>query len=340
MIMGHNGEQLPSTMKAVRYHVNGPPEVLRVEDVPVPQPGPNEVVIKVAYAGVNVVDSHIRGTGMPQLKVPLPATPGKDASGTVAEVGSEVKHFKIGDRVFVIMHELRSSGAYAEYFKAFEPEVHYLPDHYTFQEGASIGTACYTALKAMYIAGEAKPGQSILIHGASGQVGLACVQFAVAEGMNVFGTASTKEGTERVLQSGAHFCFDHSKENYVQQVRDNIGPKGFDLIIEMVASTNLQSDLELIGRPRKRIVLVGSKPTSIAINCLTLMMKAAIITGVRVSETTPEEWRTMKKLLEKGVNEGYVRPFVGPEYPLDHAVKVHHELLLMTGSHGKTLVRP
>jgi len=192
-------------MKAVYVREFGGPEVLKVEtDVPVPTISETQVLIRVGSAGVNPVDTYIR-MGLFANLPSLPYIPGRDGSGTVEKVGAKVTTTKVGDRVFFS----GASGSYAEFVACESHSVFRLADRLSFAQGAALGVPYFTAHRALFIKGKAKAGERVLVHGASGAVGLAACQMARAHGMTVVGTAGTPQGMELVKSNGAHLVFNH-----------------------------------------------------------------------------------------------------------------------------------
>src|SRR5277367_5910459 len=186
-------------MKAIQVHQFGGPEVLQFEEVATPRPGPGQVLVRVHAAGVNPYDTYMRA-GTYAIKPPLPYTPGSDAAGVVESVGNGVTKVKAGDRVYTAKTQ---SGAYAEYALALESQVYRLPDNTSFAQGAALWVPYGTAFTALHHHGNAKAGETVLVHGASGGVGSAAVQFARAQGLTVMGTASTDKGRDMVKKEGA-----------------------------------------------------------------------------------------------------------------------------------------
>ena len=178
-------------MKAIRVHEFGGPEVLKLEDVPDLQAGAGQVVVRVKAAGVNPYDTYMR-QGTYAIKPPLPYTPGSDAAGTVDSVGEGVEGFAPGDRVYV---GGTLTGAYAEQTLAEAWQVHPLPPNVTFAQGAGVNVPYATAYRALWQIARAQAGETVLIHGASGGVGVAGVQLARAAGLTVIGTGGTERGT-------------------------------------------------------------------------------------------------------------------------------------------------
>src|ERR1019366_559857 len=169
-------------MKAIRVHEFGGPEVMKLEDVPDLQPGPSQVVVRIHATGVNPVEAYFRSGSYPQKPI-LPYTPGTDAGDVVMAVGSGVKGVKAGDRVYP---SGPNSGTYAEQVLCGEAQVYRLPDTVSFEQGAAMGVPYGTAYRGLFQRAEAKPAETVLVHGASGGVGSAAVQLARAAGMTVF----------------------------------------------------------------------------------------------------------------------------------------------------------
>ncbi|HYL65274.1 MAG TPA: NADPH:quinone reductase, partial [Candidatus Methylomirabilis sp.] len=193
-------------MKAIRVHQFGGPEVLKLDEIPTPKPGAGQVLVRVHAAGVNPYDTYMRA-GTYAVKPPLPYTPGSDAAGTIEAVGDGVKNVKVGERVYTAK---TVSGAYAEYAVALEEQVHPLPQKISFAQGSGVWVPYGTAYHALHHSAEARAGETVLIHGASGGVGSAAAQMARAMGLAVFGTAGTQKGLDLAKREGAHQVFDHS----------------------------------------------------------------------------------------------------------------------------------
>lgn len=244
--------ETPDTMKSVRYHCYGSADVLRLENVQIPEPEADEVLVRVYAASVNPLDWHyMRGT--PYLMrlgsgIGAPSDPklGVDFSGTVEAVGSNVTRFRPGDRVFG-----GASGAFSEYVKVNENRAIALkPNNISFEAGASVAIAGITALQALRDAGQLQAGQSVLINGASGGVGTFAVQIAKAIGAEVTGVCSTSN-VELVRSLGADFVIDYRNQNFTQL------DKRYDLIVDMVGNHSLV-DLRGVLEPEGTLVMVGS----------------------------------------------------------------------------------
>ena len=269
-------------MKAIRVHEFGGPEVLRLEEVADPQPGEGEVLVRVRAAGVNPVDTYIRSGGH-AIKPSLPYTPGLDAAGVVEAVGEGVTRVAAGDRVYTAG---TVSGAYAELAVCKESQVYRLPERVSFAQGAGVFTPYATAYRALFNRGQGKAGESVLVHGASGGVGTAAVQFARAAGFKVIGTGGTEEGRRLVAEQGAHHVLDHRAPDYLEQLKTLTGGEGVDIILEMLSNVNLGKDLDVLTKGG-RVVVVGSRG-AVEINPRALMMRDASIHGLTLFNETPQ----------------------------------------------------
>jgi NADPH2:quinone reductase len=319
-------------MKAIRVHEFGPPAVMKLEDVPEPQAGPNQVVVAVKAAGINPVDTYIRA-GTYAKKPGLPYTPGFDAAGIVDSVGAGVQRFKPGDRVY-INHNV--SGAYAQKTLCGESSVFALPERLTFAQGAGVWVPYATALYALHDVAKALPGETVLVHGASGGVGNAGVQIARALGMRIIGSAGTPQGLSLVTKLGA-VALDHHHPEFVNQVAAATDGRGPEVILEMLANVNLAKDLAMVAR-RGRIVVIGNRGT-IEINPRDAMAKAASIHGMMLLNITPEETSRLSAALAAGLENGTLTPIAGREFPLAEAWRAH-EAVLAPGALGKIVLIP
>lgn len=320
-------------MKAIQVHRFGGPEVLELHEIPTPKPGTGQILVRVRAAGVNPYDTYMRN-GTYAVKPQLPYTPGSDAAGTVEAAGDGVKKVRAGDRVYTAK---TLSGAYAEYVLADESQVYRLPEKISFAQGAGLWVPYGTAYTALHHHAKALAGETILIHGASGGVGLAAVQFARAEGLTVIGTAGTQRGLELVKKEGAHHAFDHSRAGYSEEILKVTGGKGIDLILEMLANVNLATDLKLLAF-RGRVIVIGNRG-EITINPRELMARRASVRGFTLWAATEAESAEIHAAIAAGLENGTLRPIVGKELPLKDA-PVAHQDVLAPGAFGKIVLVP
>jgi len=320
-------------MKAIVVHEFGGPEVLKFEEVSTPRPGTGQVLVRICAAGVNPYDTYMRN-GTYAIKPPLPYTPGSDGAGVIEAVGEAVKSVKPGDRVYVAT---TVSGAYAEYALAMERQVHPLPENVTYAQGAGVWVPYGTAYHALYQRTQARAGETVLIHGASGGVGIAAVQIARAIGLIVLGTASTEKGRDLVRREGANHVFDHANPEYLEQILKATGGRGVDLILEMLANVNLGHDLKLLAF-HGRVIVIGSRG-DVTITPRDLMLRRASVQAFTLWGITEAEESEIHAGIIAGLANGTLRPIVGKELPLAEAVRAHKEVL-EPGAFGKIVLVP
>jgi NADPH2:quinone reductase len=320
-------------MKAIQVPRFGGPEVLELNDISTPKPGPGQILVRVRAAGVNPYDTYMRN-GMYPIKPPLPYIPGSDAAGTVEAVGEDVKKVKPGDRVYTAK---TITGAYAEYALADESQVYPLPDKISFSQGAGLWVPYGTAYTALRHHADARAGETLLVHGASGGVGIAAVQWARAQGMTMIGTAGTPRGLELVKKEGAHHAFDHTKPGYTEEIMKVTSGRGVDVILEMLANVNLATDLKLMAL-RGRTIVIGNRG-EVTINPRELMSRRASIRAFTLWAATDAESVEIHAAIAAGLENGTLRPIVGKELPLKDAAHAHQDVLA-PGAFGKIVLVP
>jgi len=316
-------------MKAIRVHEFGGPGNMRIEEIDVPRPGPRQLVIDVKAAGINPIDTYIRSGSYAKKKPALPYTPGFDAAGIVATIGAEIRRFKEGDRVYI---NGNVTGAYAEKTLCDEENVFSLPDHLTFAQGSGIWVPYATAHQAIFHVSHARAGETLMVHGASGGVGSACLQTGRALGLRVIGTAGSDSGLQMIREQGAHAALHHHAKDLTTQVLNVTEGRGPDIIFEMLANVNLTRDLGMVAH-RGRIVIIGNRGT-IEINPRDAMNKDAAILGMLLLNATPDEILRIRAGLAAGLENKTLNPIVGRTFTLDEAPRAH-EAVLAPGALGK-----
>jgi NADPH2:quinone reductase len=261
------------------------------------------------------------------VKPPLPYTPGSDAAGVVQAVGEGVTSVSVGDRVYVARSV---SGTYAELVLATAAQVHPLPERVSFAQGAGVFVPYATACRALRQIARARAGETVLVHGASGGVGIASVQFARALGLRVIGTAGTDAGRELAKREGADVVLDHHDPSY----REGLVA---DVILEMLANVNLGHDLKMLA-PHGRVVVIGSRG-DVTITPRDLMSRDGSIHAMLLWNISPEDERELHAFIQAGLEDGTLRPIVGKEMPLSDAARAH-EAVLAPGAFGKIVLVP
>ena len=358
---------VPTHMNAIVVTEFGGPEVLTVHRVPMPDLSPGQVLVRVHAAGVNPVETYKR-SGKYAALPDLPWTPGKDGAGVVVKIcdlgrgagdgdaASASASASDGATASTIQKSRRSTGdgsvrvgarvwlsgsltgTYAQYCVCALDQIHPLPDSCDSAQGAAVGVAYRTAYRALHIRAKAKAGQIVLVHGASGGVGSAAVQLARAHGCRVFGTAGTEEGMKVVRDQGAERVFNHRAPGYMEEVLAAAGGSagGVDIVLEMLANVNLNSDLKVLARGG--VVAVIGNRGNVEINPRLLMQREGSVIGVLGG--TPEEHAQCHAGISAGLRCGAIVPVVStPAFLLDKASEAHRMVMDPSqGSAGKIVL--
>jgi NADPH:quinone reductase len=324
-------------MRAILVREYGGPEVLRVEEGPdPPSAAPGQAVVRIRAAGVNPVDVYIHGGGYAR-KPPLPYTPGFDGAGEIESVGVGVKGFAAGDRVYVAGPgaTVAGAGTYAERALCSASQLHPLPARTSFAQGAALGVPYATAYRALFQRAAARRGDTVLVHGATGGVGIAAVQLAHAAGMKTIGTGGTERGLEAVRENGADVTVRHDQPGYLDAIAAAAGAKGIDVVIEMAAHLNLDKDLALLAK-HGRIVVVGNRGRA-DIDARQAMGRDAAILGMTLFNVSEPDLAAIHAALVSGLADGSLNPLVGRELPL-HEAAAAHRAVMEPGAFGKIVL--
>jgi NADPH2:quinone reductase len=319
------------TMKAIRVHEFGGPEVMRLEEVSDLRPGPGQVVVAVKAVGVNPVDVYIRSGGYAK-RPDLPYTPGMDSAGVVSMVGEGVTGLAVGDRVYTAG---TITGAYAEQALCSEFQVHPLPEHVTYQQGAAMGVPYGIAYRSLFNRAFAKAGETVLVHGATGGVGLAAIQLARAAGLRVIATWGTEKGMKLVREQGAHHAVNHKAADHFREIVAANGGRGVDVILEMLANVNLGNDLKILDQGG-RVVVIGSRGT-VEIDPRDAMGRDATILGISLFNASEHELAGIHAALVAGLDNGTLRPVIGREMQLADASQAH-KAVMEPAAYGKIVL--
>jgi NADPH2:quinone reductase len=318
-------------MKAIVVDDFGQENVLRIKELEPFSPGPGQVVVKIVASGVNPVDCYIR-SGMYANKPSLPYTPGNDGAGIVMELGMGVSSVKKGDRVFLTGS---LTGTYAESAICAENQIHPLPDHVSFEAAACLGTPYSTAYRALIQKAKPQPGEWLLVHGATGGVGLAAVQIAKSIELPIIATGGTKEGRLLLREQGVEFVLDHNSGAYLDSIIEITKGAGANIVLEMLANVNLEKDLKILSQ-KGRIVIIGNRG-EITISPRDAMVKDAVIMGMMLKNALPEEMNEIYDALNKGLNEDLIKPIVGQMFSLDKAAAAH-QMIMKPGAKGNIIL--
>jgi len=207
----------------------------------------------------------------------------------------------------------------------------------SFEEGAALGIPYFTAYRALVLKAKCVPQETVLIHGASGAVGLAAVQIAKHLQLKVIGTAGSADGLAVVKESGADHVLDHKDPNYMDNILEITENAGVNIIIEMLANVNLDEDLEILA-PRGRITVVGSRG-AVKIDPRKMMVPETEIIGVALLSSSKDEWKETSEAIVDGITEGWVKPVIDMCYPLSKAAKAHDDVIRRSGgAKGKLVI--
>jgi len=322
-------------MKAIRIFETGGPEVMHLEEVREPRPGPREVLVEIEVAGVNFIDTYHR-KGLYPLQVPF--TPGIEAAGKVAAVGSEVEGIDEGERVVFCL----SLGTYSEMALVEAWKLIRLPEGIEPEVGV---TAMCQGMTAHYLVTDAfglKSGDTALIHAAAGGVGLLLVQMAKRLGATVFGTVSSEEKKRAALKAGADHVIIYSAENFEEAVLNQTEGRGVDVVYESVGQSTFEKSLNCL-RPRGYLVLFGqaSGPVS-PLDPQILSQKGSLF----LTRPTLAHYVSNRRELEKRagdvlewIKSGELEVTIGSSFPLSQAADAHRALEGRETS-GKVLLTP
>jgi NADPH:quinone reductase len=309
-------------MKAIRIEQPGGPENLQLEDIAVPKPGPEEVLVKLDASGVNFIDTYHR-TGL--YKMPLPFTPGMEGAGTVASAGERVIDWSPGDRVAWAM----TVGSYAEYAVVPEAKLVRVPDGVNTRTAAAIMLQGMTAHYLTRSTFPLKSGDTALVHAAAGGAGLLITQFAKSIGARVIGTVSTEEKAKLARDAGADEVILYTQQDFEAETKRITNGKGADVVYDSVGATTFQKSLNSL-RPRGMMVLFGQSSGPVPPFELTLLNQKGSLYVTRPSLNhyvlTREEliWRADE--LFTAVLEGKLKVRIDKEYPLAEAAQAHRDL--------------
>jgi NADPH2:quinone reductase len=309
-------------MKAIQVKQVGGPEVMELVELPIPQPKPNEAVVKLAASGVNFIDVYFREG---RYKTPLPFTPGQEGAGVVTAVGSEVSSVKVGDRVAWCGMQ----GSYSEYAAVPVERLVPIPPGVNEREAAA---AMLQGMTAHYLSHDTYPlqqGQTALVHAAAGGVGLLLVQMAHHIGARVIATVSTEEKAKAARAAGAHEVILYTQSDFEAETKHLTDGKGVDVIYDSVGKTTFEKGLNVL-RPRGIMVLFGGSSGAVApFDLIVLSQKGSLyVTRPTLVNyiATRDELVTRSGAVLGMVASGKLKLRIEHTYPLAEAQRAHRDL--------------
>jgi len=320
-------------MTAIAITAPGGPEVLKPETRPVPSPQAGQVLIEVAYAGINRHDCGQRKRGHP----PAGATdiPGLEVAGVVAATGPGVTRWKPGDKVCA----LTNGGGYAQYCIALEPVVLPAPAGFDMQQAASLPETLFTVWFNVFTICRLAPDEWLLVHGGSSGIGTTAIQLARLEGAKVIATAGSAQKCEACVKLGAARAINYREEDFVAAVKDATGGHGADVILDMVGAEYAKRNVEALAADG-RLVHVAGGEAEFSVPVAAIMVKRAIVTGSQMRPLPlPRKTEVARALMERvwphlGTR---VTPVIDTVFPLARAADAH--ALMESSRHiGKILL--
>ena len=309
-------------MKAIQIKQTGGPEVMELVDLPIPQPKPNEAVVKIAAVGVNFIDVYNREG---RYKTPLPFVLGQEGAGTISAVGTDVRGFAVGDRVAYTL----ILGSYAEYAAVPADKLVKIPAGVSERDAAAAILQGMTAHYLAYDTFPLKKGQTALVHAAAGGVGLLLVQMAHNIGARVIGTVSTEEKAKLARDAGADDVILYTQTDFEAETKRLTGSKGVDVVYDSVGKTTFDKGLNLL-RPRGLMALFGGSSGAVApIDPLVLTQKGSIFLtrpSLGAYVLTQEELQNRAGAVFGMIRDGKLKLRIEHVYPLAQVQQAHRDL--------------
>lgn len=310
---------LPETMRVVEITEAGGPDVLKPATRPVPHPGPDEILIRTAWAGVNRPDA-LQRAGLYNPPPGASDLPGLEASGEVVALGSTVSGVEIGDKVCALL----PGGGYAEYVTT--PAAHALPvpAGMDLREAACLPETMFTVWSNVFERGELKAGERFLVHGGSSGIGTTAIQLANAYGARVFATAGSPEKCEACLGLGAERAINYREEDFVEILRNE---GGANLVLDMVGGSYIPRNIKAMADDARLVFIAFLQGPKVELNFAQIMMRRLTVTGSTLRpQSDLAKARIADALREKVwplIEAGRLAPVMDSEFPLEEAAAAH-----------------
>ncbi|MFV3076295.1 NAD(P)H-quinone oxidoreductase [Niveispirillum fermenti] len=328
---------LPQTMRAVEIREPGGPEVLVPATRPLPVPAAGEVLIKVAFAGVNRPDVIQR---LGQYPPPPGASdlPGLEVAGTIAAVGPETTGWQIGDTVCALL----GGGGYAEYATAPAGQCLPLPDGLDMVQAAALPETVFTVWTNLFERAGLVSGESVLVHGGTSGIGTIAIQLAKAMGATVFATAGGPEKVAACTTLGADHAIDYRSQDFVALVKDATQGRGVDVVLDMVGGDYLPRNIDCLAMDGRHVTIAFLRGPKVALNLTPIMLKRLTLTGSTLRARTTVQKVALATAVRTHVwplvTAGKVRPVIAATFALEQAADAHR--LMESSTHiGKIMLR-
>ncbi len=329
---------IPQSMNYIQIEKHGDPGVLKLHSMPVPEPGPGEVLIKVAAAGVNRPDVMQRKGLYPP---PPGATdiPGLEVSGTVVSVGQNVSKPPINSEVCALV----TCGGYAEYCLAAASICLPVPEKISLVNAAGIPETFFTIWTNVFKRGQLKAGESLLVHGGSSGIGTTAIQLGKAFGATVYITAGTSDKCEFCNNLGADAAINYREQNFSEEINRLTEGKGVNVILDMVGGPYFPKNIRLLADEGRLVQIALMQGSKAEVDFRSLLLKRVTLTGSTLRPRSVEEKTKIAHALQKNVwpllESGAIRPIIHQTFPLKQASEAHR--LMESSAHiGKILLKP
>ena len=313
---------IPAMMTAVEIIEPGGPEVLRPVEVPVPEPAPGEVLIKVAAAGVNRPDVIQRQGAYPAPKGASPL-PGLEVAGIVARAGEGVSTLAVGDPVCALV----AGGGYAAYCTAPEPQCLPVPAGLSMEAAAALPETVFTVWSNVFDRAGLKSGDIVLIHGGSSGIGTTAIQLCRAFGARVFTTAGSADKCAVCTALGAERAINYRSEDFGPIVKDLTGGRGVDIVLDMVGGNYIARDIDIMATEGRHVSIAFLSGAKVSLNMMKVMLKRLTLTGSTLRARPVADKAAIAAALREKVwplvEAGAVRPVIHSRFPLAEAAAAH-----------------
>lgn len=328
---------LPTDMRFAQHGAGGGPEVIHMDRAPVPAPAAGEVLVKVAYAGVNRPDCIQRSGRYPP---PPGASPimGLEISGEVVALGAGVTRWKVGDHLCA----LANGGGYAEYCCVPEGQALPIPQGYDLLQAAALPENFFTVWTNVFERGGLKKGETFLVHGGSSGIGLTAIQLAHAFGAEVFCTVGSEDKAQACRNAGADHAINYKTRDFVEVVLEQTAKQGVNLILDMVGGPYIQRNLRMLALEGRLVQIAFLQPSKVEVDWVSLMARRLTFTGSTLRPRSAADKAAIARALESQVwpllAQGTVKPYIYKVFDLSEAAQAH--ALMESSAHiGKIMMK-
>jgi NADPH2:quinone reductase len=310
-------------MKAIVITQPGAPEVLQPEERPIPAYSANEVLVKIAAAGVNRPDVAQRKGHYPPPPGASPDIPGLEIAGTIVETGAGVTRWKVGDKVCALV----TGGGYAEYCAVPEGQCLPIPGNLSFIQAASLPETFFTVWSNVFDRGKLRSGESLLVHGGSSGIGVVAIQMAKALGSTVYVTAGTNEKCRFCERLGAAKAINYKTENFAEVIKQITGGKGVDVILDMIGGDYTPSNIKSLAADGRLVLINMMMGKDVQLDLSLVMMKRLTITGSTLRARDTAFKTAIAQNLEETIwpflASGKIKPIINKVFPAEKAADAH-----------------